>query len=554
MSLPMHSPYYPSPHMHHHHHHQHHHQQQHHHSHHGFQNPYSPQVGGYYPPQQPMQNDFVTQDMLYTTLAATLTPQVASILLDEYLRVTHVNPAAISLRRVLSEMKQNAEIYADHLLTVIQNEAYTLEVLKFAIKNRLEVTIAAVIDDAQMSLIMSRGTRASLLELLLDDDELVRTYHGTYTTPSHGFNVGTGMSGNSPYRSARVTGAYSTNNSANVTPLHDLARERELEAKIPMLPGAPTSAGEVRTPCSLASVPSWASLSSSWADEVEEMARLGDDDEDDELGMEDMLDLAKQSMETQEHALSEFDTFLHSIGLLHLSGSLKEIRITDVASLRRGVHMQSFRRVVPVAADRERIAAAIEAVAPSNATSKLQTKPVAATNYLAPNGKGTHGQNNKPQGHPRPHGARSWDEAKDQHRTVYVRNLQNLSDEAVRAYFAAFGEVQDLRYMYDPNTQAFLGYAFVMFATAQQADNVLRYTGNHIIDGTTVTVKAASNPTGANHGRERGGGGGHATSPQQQAPRQNNSGGANNNAGQPCRYYKSSQGCKFGTSCTFMHS
>lgn len=503
----------------------------------GFQVPYSPQQNhhqGYVYQNQPV--DYMTQEVLYNTIASMLTPQLASILLDEYLRVTPINPQSISLRQVLYDMKIASEYYAQHILRIIGSETYTTEVLKFALKTRLEHTINAVAEDAQMSSILKmHPTHAGLLETLLDDEELVRTYQQTYqSSPMMPIAAGVGgTAGNSPYRSSRAQGAYQSQQSIGSTPVTPLHPAQLSEAK----------KSEVNTPtASLHSVPSWASMTSSWADEVE----IGDDEED--IGMEDMLDLAKQHMETQESNLSEFDAFLNSIGFLHFAASLKEIRITDMATLRSGIQQQAFRRVVPLAAERERFQAALDAVTPATAPppSQNQTKhqkPLAA-NYIS-----HEKESQRPAGLNRPLRPVMWDEAKEQNRTLYVRGLSQLSDEQIRTYFGAFGEVLDMRYIYEHNTQKFLGYAFIMFATAQQVETVLKYPGSHVIDGFTVHVK--NTPGGHNFDRDSRENR-HRGERSERASRDTD--GPISQGRATCKFFKMPQGCKYGSSCTFVHS
>eukprot|EP00760_Papus_ankaliazontas_P003561 PhM_4_TR11626/c3_g1_i1/m.57164 len=488
---------------------------------------------------------------LYNTMCAMVTPQLGSILLDEYLKKTpeHV---CIPLQQVLSDMCQAADYYVEHLVGVIQSREFVGEVIKYGMKARMEMMCGPV-DDAQLAqVMMMRPTLDGLLRMMLDDEDLNRAYQSSrFTSPNHSTSS-TPQYGASPYRSARAT----PYGSANVTPLHNVREPEPPRAPPAMSSSSGNLDREVRTPGSLASVPSWASISSSWADEVEDLDRLGDDDDED-IGMDDMLDLAKQAMEQQQknaeqqpgtgsfssapsasaasskQHLSEFDSFLQSVNLLHLSSALKEIKITDMPSLRRGVHQPSFRRVVPIAADRERITSAVDAAVPRGPMGGGHGRGMMASNYI--HGKGVAPQQQQQRGTAqRPFAARSWDEAKDQNRTLHVRNLDKITEAALRDHFGRFGEVQDIRFMHDA-AQNYLGLATVMFATAAQAEAAAHSTP-HVIDGTTVSVRLH----GPGNSGPRGG-----------APAVGV--GAQGASGE-CRFYKTPQGCRNGGRCPYAHN
>eukprot|EP00759_Apiculatamorpha_spiralis_P050896 PhF_6_TR4968/c0_g1_i1/m.7039 len=470
-----------------------------------------PPMPSYYP------EDMMSQEGIYSTLAVEVTPQMASILLDEYFRITPTMPT-MSYRKVVTDLKDRAGYFADHILHTVQQEDYCREALKSALKNRMDLN-GMPTDEFQLSNIVSQRNRAQILELILDDAELARLLSNGYMQPHATPSPGANMTSNSPYRSARAAPAPAP------APLQHFVSQEDRHQQ----PSQP----EVRTPGSLASVPSWASLSSSWADEVED----NDGDDDDDLGMDDMLEIAKQSMEAQESSLSEFDLFLNSLGLLHLSTVFKEnLKISDIPSLRRGLHLVNFRKYVPLAADRERIQAAVEAHVPKTAPTGPKT-----TNYVAPSGNAK-----RPPNHPKPQSSRAWDEAKEQNRTVHVRNIHTLEDEQIRKYFSAFGEVLDVRYVYDQGN--FLGYGFVMFAQPQQAEFTLQHQGPHVIEAVTIQVKPVTNskvvPPVNNYSNN-------TTNSPTQRPFQQYSPSTQ----QPpvCRFYKTQQGCKFGTSCRSQH-
>ena len=101
-----------------------------------------------------------------------------------------------------------------------------------------------------------------------------------------------------------------------------------------------------------------------------------------------------------------------------------------------------------------------------------------------------------------------------------------------------FGEVQDVKRTREQEARGFKGHIFLMFATAAQAFNTV---DTHVIDGITVRVKAAL---------------GTATS-REIAPTTSSRVVVTTKLSEeqpvPCRFQKSKLGCKFGSSCAFLH-
>ena len=85
-----------------------------------------------------------------------------------------------------------------------------------------------------------------------------------------------------------------------------------------------------------------------------------------------------------------------------------------------------------------------------------------------------------------------WHRARDEGRTVYIRGMSSLTDKEVREYLTDHhGPVMDMRYMFDPRNNCFMGYAFVMFEQKESVDSILRNQSYVLGNGVTLTVKTS---------------------------------------------------------------
>ena len=87
-----------------------------------------------------------------------------------------------------------------------------------------------------------------------------------------------------------------------------------------------------------------------------------------------------------------------------------------------------------------------------------------------------------------------WHRARDEGRTVYIRGVSGLTDLELREYLGQHhGHVVDMRYMFDPRNNSFMGYGFVMFERKEAVDSILRRTSYAVRQGVTLMVKCSDN-------------------------------------------------------------
>ena len=69
-----------------------------------------------------------------------------------------------------------------------------------------------------------------------------------------------------------------------------------------------------------------------------------------------------------------------------------------------------------------------------------------------------------------------------------------LTDLELREYLGDHhGHVVDMRYMFDPRNNSFMGYGFVMFERKKAVDSILRRTSYAVRQGVTFMVKCSDN-------------------------------------------------------------
>ena len=87
-----------------------------------------------------------------------------------------------------------------------------------------------------------------------------------------------------------------------------------------------------------------------------------------------------------------------------------------------------------------------------------------------------------------------WHQARDEGRTVYISGVSRLTDLELRGYLGQqHGHVVDMRYMFDPRHNLFMGYGFVMFERKESVDSILRCTSYAVRQGVTLMVKCSDN-------------------------------------------------------------
>ncbi len=90
-----------------------------------------------------------------------------------------------------------------------------------------------------------------------------------------------------------------------------------------------------------------------------------------------------------------------------------------------------------------------------------------------------------------------------QQNKLYVGNLAfSATQSDVEAAFSAYGELDEVRLITDRDTGRSRGFAFVTFATQQDAESALEMNGKSI-DGRNLIVKIAKEKTGAGRGARR---------------------------------------------------
>lgn len=77
---------------------------------------------------------------------------------------------------------------------------------------------------------------------------------------------------------------------------------------------------------------------------------------------------------------------------------------------------------------------------------------------------------------------------------VYVGNLSwNTTEEELANQFATFGTVQEAKVIYDRETNRSKGFAFVTFATADEANKAVSEMDQQELGGRTLKVSIAEN-------------------------------------------------------------
>jgi cold-inducible RNA-binding protein len=91
---------------------------------------------------------------------------------------------------------------------------------------------------------------------------------------------------------------------------------------------------------------------------------------------------------------------------------------------------------------------------------------------------------------------------------IYVGNLSyQTSEDQLRDFFAQYGSIEDLKLIIDFQTGRSKGFAFITFASDEDAKKALEANGTDL-DGRSIVVNAARENKGGSGGDRRGGGGG----------------------------------------------
>jgi RNA recognition motif-containing protein len=95
---------------------------------------------------------------------------------------------------------------------------------------------------------------------------------------------------------------------------------------------------------------------------------------------------------------------------------------------------------------------------------------------------------------------------------LYVGNLSfNTSSDALRAEFAAHGDVTDVHLVMDRDTGRARGFGFVTMGSSDAAQKAIQAMNGVVVDGRPLKVNEAEERQnrGGGGGDRRGGGGGH---------------------------------------------
>jgi cold-inducible RNA-binding protein len=93
---------------------------------------------------------------------------------------------------------------------------------------------------------------------------------------------------------------------------------------------------------------------------------------------------------------------------------------------------------------------------------------------------------------------------------LFVGGLSwGTDDEALRAAFAAFGDVADAKVITDRETGRSRGFGFVTFNGDEDADNAMAQMNGSVLDGRTLNVNEAQERRGGGGGGGGGGRGGY---------------------------------------------
>lgn len=91
---------------------------------------------------------------------------------------------------------------------------------------------------------------------------------------------------------------------------------------------------------------------------------------------------------------------------------------------------------------------------------------------------------------------------------IYAGNLSyQTSEDQLREFFEEFGNIEDLKLIMDFQTGRSKGFAFITFASEEDAKKALDANGKDL-DGRTIVVNAARENKGGDRGGDRRGGGG----------------------------------------------
>ncbi|KAF9510515.1 hypothetical protein BS47DRAFT_1373309 [Hydnum rufescens UP504] len=92
---------------------------------------------------------------------------------------------------------------------------------------------------------------------------------------------------------------------------------------------------------------------------------------------------------------------------------------------------------------------------------------------------------------------------------LYIGNLSyHTTDESLRAAFSEYGNVVDSIVMVDRETGRSRGFAFVTYATAEEANAAIDNLNDQDLDGRRIRVNIAQPKGGGGGGGGYGGGGG----------------------------------------------
>ena len=90
---------------------------------------------------------------------------------------------------------------------------------------------------------------------------------------------------------------------------------------------------------------------------------------------------------------------------------------------------------------------------------------------------------------------------------LYVGGLSwDTSEDALRAAFTEFGEVEDISVITDRETGRSRGFGFVTFTCRDDANRAISSLDGTVLDGRNITVNVAREKTNRGGGRNYGGG------------------------------------------------
>jgi len=94
-------------------------------------------------------------------------------------------------------------------------------------------------------------------------------------------------------------------------------------------------------------------------------------------------------------------------------------------------------------------------------------------------------------------------------KNLYVGNLSyDTTEDTLRTLFAEYGEIETANLITDRYTGRSRGFAFVEFATQEEADAAMEALNGRPVDGRELRVDKAKPRSDSNRGGGGGGGGG----------------------------------------------